>query len=111
MASTTTASPSYGSTRAPVWLVWAAVAGLLVSAALVFMQSLPMSIVGYVLAPLAVTALVSVFRYKDVLASRSNTYSRDLNSLRIATIVVVASFLVGIAHAWIIATDIAKAVG
>lgn len=111
MATTSAAHPQYEFTKAPAGLIWAAVAVLVVSAALFFLNSMPLSIVGYLLAPLGVTVLVSVFRYKDVLASRSNTYAGNGNLQRIATFSVVLSFVVGIGHAWIIATDIAKALG
>ncbi len=111
MASTSVPRVHYEFTKAPAALVWAAVAVLVFSAALLYFGSLTSSIVGYLLAPLGVTVLVSVFRYKDVLASRSNMYAGSGNMQRIATITVVLSFLVGIGHSWIVATDIAKTLG
>lgn len=105
----TTARPVLESTKAPAWLVWAAVGVLAISAGLLVGRSLTTSVIGYLLAPLVVTALVSFFRYKDVLASRSNVYTKSPGLQRTATITVIISFLVGIGHAWFIATDIAKA--
>lgn len=111
VASTSAPQANYEFTKAPAGLIWAAVALLIASIALLAPRAMPTSIAGYLLAPLGVTVLVSLFRYKDVLASRSNTYAGNGNLQKIATITVVVAFLVGIGHAWIIATDIAKALG
>lgn len=111
MVSTSAPQAHYEFTKAPAVLIWAAVALLIASIALLAPRALPTSIAGYLLAPLGVTVLASLFRYKDVLASRSNTYVGNGNLQRIATVTVFLSFLVGIGHAWIIATDIAKALG
>lgn len=111
MAPTSMQRPSADIVSAPASLVWLAVGALTASALLLVSRSLAFSVVGYLLAPLAVTILVSVFRYADVKASRSNTYGRDPKMQKIATTAVLLSFAIGLFHAWIIATDIAKAIG
>ena len=111
MASTSTPLIAVEFERTPAWLVWVAAAGVAVSAALLVPVSLATSVAGYVLAPLVVTFLVSVYRYRDAVASRSPMHSANPNLKKIGTALVVASFIVGVAHAWIIATYIARNFG
>lgn len=95
--------------RPPTVLVAAAAVALVLSAALLAMRSFEASLVGYLLAPLVVTILVCFYRYRDARASQNPMYASLPKQMRIATWLVVLSFVIGLAHAWIIATVIAKA--
>jgi hypothetical protein len=97
--------------RAPVALVGSAAVVLGLSVILLVPRAFAPSLIGYLLAPLAVTFLVSVFRYRDARASQSPFYSTNAMAMRAGTWLVVISFVVGLAHAWVLATYIAKWIG
>lgn len=94
--------------RPPEAVLWVAGAGLVMSVACLVPWSLVPSIVGYLLAPIVVTGLVTLFRYRDALASQSPYYAAQRSQMRLATALVLVSFLIGLAHAWVIATEVAK---
>lgn len=94
--------------RPPIALLGAAGAALVVAALCLVPRSLVLSVIGYLLAPIAVTILVSWFRYRDARASQSPYYATQPGQMRLATVMVVVSFLIGLGHAWIIATEVAK---
>lgn len=104
-----TANPAIELLHPPASLVWGAGTALAVSLGLLFPRELPTSIAGYLLAPLVVTVLVSLYRYRDARASQSNLYSQKPGQMKVATAVMALSFIVGLGHAWIIATVVAKA--
>ena len=107
----TSATPNSGPghlQQAPLALLWAAAATLLVSVVLLVPWSLWPSALGYLLAPLAVTGLVTTYTYQDIKASQSVWYASNPRHRRLGTAVIVLGFLVGLAHSWVIATEIAK---
>lgn len=94
--------------RPPVAVLAAAGVALAISASLLYLRSMQVSVVGYFLAPLVVTGLISLFRYRDALASQSPFYATQPTQMRFATWMVVLSFIIGAGHAWIIGTEVAK---
>lgn len=96
--------------RPPTAMVWAAGIALAASALLLVPRTLGTSSLGYMLAPIVVTVLVCVYRYRDARASQSPSYASQPRDMRMATWLVIASFAIGLAHAWIIATLVAKAI-
>lgn len=95
--------------RAPVALVIGAAVALLISVACLVPRSAVLSGLGYILAPIVVTVMVSLYRAADIRASQSAWYLAQPGQKRLTTIVLLVSFVVGLAHAWIIATEVAKA--
>lgn len=95
--------------KAPVLLVALAGAALAISAMLLVFQGVWFSVAGYLLAPLVVTVLVSLYRFKDIHASQSVWYASSPKQRKISSILIVVSFVVGLGHAWVIATEVAKA--
>lgn len=94
--------------RPPRNLLLASAACLIVSAALLLPRSATTSIAGYLLAPLIVTAAVSAYRFRDIRASQSPWYAASPKQRQLSTVILICSFLVGLGHAWLIATEIAK---
>lgn len=94
--------------RAPLALLGAAGGTVLLSAALLVPRMPVTSAVGYVLAPLVVTALVCVYTYLDIKASQSPWYAINPNGRRTSAALIGVAFVVGLVHAWIVATEIAK---
>jgi hypothetical protein len=94
--------------RPPTALLIGAAATVIVSAALLLTQSLPISVLGYLIAPFATTALVSVYRWKDIERQQDPWYVRSTMQRRAVAVVLAVGFFVGLCHAWIIATELAK---
>lgn len=103
------AEPVHDFRRAPVALFVGAAVALLLSVACLVPRSAVLSGVGYLLAPIVVTVLVSLYRAADIRASQSAWYLAQPGQKRLSTIILLVSFVVGLAHAWIIATEVAKA--
>lgn len=97
--------------KPPVWILAAAAAVLAVSALLLLLSGLWVSVLGYLLAPLGVTALVSYFRVRDIQAQQSPRYSPSQRRQQAAVALLITSVAVGCGHAWFAANEIAKAVG
>ncbi len=101
------------STRTASLCLIAALVCDLVSLGLVFSSGLTTSVLGYVLAPFAVTALIGFYRYVMIEMTQNLDYrptSKQRRQGKYAMAVLVAAFLIGLAHSWIIATEIAKGV-
>lgn len=94
--------------RPPRSILLAGAVCLVVSAALLIPRSAATSIAGYLLAPLIVTAAVSAYRFRDIRASQSPWYAASPKQRQLSTVILICSFLVGLGHAWLIATEIAK---
>ncbi len=109
MSSTATSASMAQTQQPPMAALWGAVAALVVSAALLIPWGTTASVVGYLLAPLVVTGLVTLYTYKDIRASQSVWYSANPTRKKISTAIVIAGFAVGLVHSWVIATEIAKA--
>ncbi len=95
--------------RAPIALVIGAAVALVLSAVCLVPRSALLSGAGYLLAPIVVTVLVCLYRAADIRASQSAWYLAQPGQRRLSTIILLLSFVVGLAHAWIIATEVAKA--
>ena len=95
--------------RPPAQFLYAAIAAVVVSALLFVPTSAPLSVVGYLLAPFAATGAISLYRAIDIRRQASVWYVGSPGQRRLAAVTLVASFLIGALHAWIIATEIAKA--
>lgn len=94
--------------KAPVTLLWGAAGALLLGAGLLIPRMPVTSAMGYLLAPLVVTALVCVYTYRDIKASQSPMYAMHPNGRRVRGLLIGLAFVVGLMHAWIVATEIAK---
>lgn len=90
MTSSTTSAGFTQTQQSPVAALWGSFAALVVSAALLIPWSITPSIVGYLLAPLAVTGLVTLFTYKDIKASQSVWYSANPTRRKLGTALVIS---------------------
>ncbi len=109
MTTSTTSASIAQTQQPPVGALWGALAALVVSAGLLLTWNVTASVVGYLLAPLAVTGLVTLFAYQDIKSSQSVWYSANPTRRKFSTALVIGGFAVGLAHSWVIATEIAKA--
>lgn len=109
MTSSTTSTSITQIQQPPSTALWGAFGALVVSTALLIPWNVTASVVGYLLTPLAVTGLVTLFTYQDIRASQSVWYSANPTRRRLSTALVIGGFTVGLIHSWVIATEIAKA--
>lgn len=107
-AGTTMSGSSGQLQQAPAALLWGAAAALAVSIALLVPWSIWFSALGYLLAPLAVTGLVTTYTYQDIKASQSVWYAANPGRRQLGSLLIALGFGVGLVHAWVIATEIAK---
>ncbi len=108
---TASVSPMPVVLKPPVWILFVAAAVLTTSGVLLLFDGLWASALGYLLAPLGVTALVSIFRVRDIQAQQSPRYSPSRRRQQTAAVLLIVAVAVGCGHAWFAAIDIAKAVG
>ncbi len=101
---------SHSAVKSPAALLYAAIGCVVVSALLIIPLALVTSIVGYLLTPIASTVVVSLYRAKDIRRQQSVWYLPSQLQRRLVTTVLIASFVIGAVHAWVIATEIAKAI-
>jgi hypothetical protein len=94
---------------APSWPAFAALALTATSMALVPVATpLGLAVGGYVVAALLAPSLVVVHRAFERRAQQSPRYVRRTLPRRIAAFAIVTGLAAGTAHAWIIATELAK---
>jgi hypothetical protein len=99
------------STRTALLCLIGALACDVLSLGLLFSSNLSTSVLGYVLAPFAVTALIGFYRYVMIEMTQNLDYrptSKQRRQGKYVIAVLIAAFLIGLAHSWIIATEIAK---
>jgi hypothetical protein len=102
--------PSLQPLRPPLAWLWAAAIVLVLAIGLLFVGQTSLNIVGYLLAPLIVLSLVSVFRFKDQRLSMSPNYSPRLGLplTQIQVVLLVTSVVVGACHTWPLAWEFAR---
>ena len=96
--------------RAPRWPVAAAVALALAAAGALFVApgSLGIAVPGYVVGALAVPCLTVLHRFFRQSAAKSPYYLPDLKLERLMLLALGLGLVAGVAHAWFVATELAK---
>lgn len=94
---------------APNWPArTAAVVCLVAIALLVWRPNTPALVVGYVLGAVACPALAVVHRFMTENRRKSPWYVRTSGSGRVLLVAVLTGVAVGVLHAWLLATELAK---
>ena len=110
----TTSSPLLVRSKVPLWPLLVALVADIGAAALLLPNTFGSSILGYVLAPFLVTAVIGIYRYQVITASQSQNFRPGRSQKRqgqLGIALLGISFLIGLGHSWIIATEIAKGLG
>lgn len=96
-----------GSASAPLWLLFAAAACVLVSLAVVAFDSLVTHIIGYIGATAGAISLVCLFRVLDTRTrANSSDYTSRPEARWMASGILVVGMLVALPHVWAIAGEL-----
>lgn len=99
---------------APAWPLFASALSVLLSASLLGLafskgaDDLPLFAWGYICGAVVAVFFVIVFRNAKVGAQRSVWYSPRQRLSQAALVLITAGILLGVAHAWFLATELAK---
>ncbi len=107
-------SPPQVRSKIPVWPLLVAVIADVVAVVLFLPATIGTSALGYLLAPFVVTAVIGIYRYQVITASQSQNFRPGRSQKRqgqLGIALLGISFLIGLGHSWIIATEIAKGLG
>lgn len=107
-------SPTQMRSKIPVWPLLVAVIADVVAVVLFLPATIGTSALGYLLAPFVVTAVIGIYRYQVITASQSQNFRPGRSQKRqgqLGIALLGISFLIGLGHSWIIATEIAKGLG
>ena len=97
------------SRRASVWPALLALCTVAVSVLLLLLtDGLAVWVTGYLLAAMLAPALVVLYRVRDRRAQDDVYYTRRQGPRRMAALAIASGLIVGVTHAWMIATEIAK---
>jgi hypothetical protein len=92
----------------PVPLLVLAFASVLLSGALLISGGFAASLAGYLLGSIVTVALVGLFHQIDLQRRQSPFYVQQLLLTRAAGVIAALGVVVAAAHAWSIATELAK---